>query len=414
MHVYYGKCCKVGENVVFEDKTVLYDGQAHSLEPKNMPEGSRVSYRRLDGGNGTNTFTEVGSYSIEARIIHHNYNEKKLTATLTIRSYSSLYGVDTSKQAFVFDNELVWNDVFGEILKSNYTLKMYSGTRQSEEEDYLLKDSESYTKVVCDGKESLIESYSPTDGFYKYVLFMIKDNDAIRYEADFTRDDIYFDSKMPKEAMDETVLKYYPARAFVGLQEVNGMVAPGVDLDDFYGNVGTFTVKDNRLIIKHEHKRENGTYFYDVYEFSNVGNSKLDLPRSLLPSDKEIEKLSRVSKFYIYGVQYREALVSTWNSPTEFMAHTYLYYWQQLILEPGAHFVYPAIYDRKVERVVYTFYSETNVYNFNMSGYELNVCFDNQGNYQGEYAKLGTVTDRTSNFVSHGGVVHYYDEWATN
>ena len=49
-----------------------------------------------------------------------------------------------------------------------------------------------------------------------------------------------------------------------------------------------------------------------------------------------------------------------------------------------------------------------------MTGYEVNLCFDRQGNYQGEYAELRAVVDRTSNFVSHGGVVHYYDEWATN
>ena len=47
-----------------------------------------------------------------------------------------------------------------------------------------------------------------------------------------------------------------------------------------------------------------------------------------------------------------------------------------------------------------------------MNGYELNVYFDKNGNYCGEYAIYGTVVDKTSNFVSRGGVVHYYDEWA--
>ena len=37
---------------------------------------------------------------------------------------------------------------------------------------------------------------------------------------------------------------------------------------------------------------------------------------------------------------------------------------------------------------------------------------DENGDYQGEYAKFGSVTDRTSGFVNHGGVVHYYNEWA--
>ena len=241
-------------------------------------------------------------------------------------------------------------------------------------------------------------------------------NDVVEYEAIVSNGEASISkSKMPKKAIDETIIKQVPARAFNGLQKgEGGRVIPGVDLDNFYGDVGSFEVKDNHLVIKLEHGRDNNTvFFYTIYEFYNVGNTKLDLPHSLV-SENEINDIGMYHGFILDGIQYRDALVSTWNSPTEFMAHTYLYHWQQLILEPGVHFVYPAIYGKAVKRVVYTFYSEVNVYNFNMNGYELNLCFDENGNYQGEYEKYGTVTDRTSNFVSHGGVVHYYSEWANN
>ena len=406
--------CVTMNNVTFEDETVMYDGKAHSLTPKHIPARSSIAYT-TEGGGATNTFTEKGTYKITATITNQNYKPKTLTATLKIIGYDEIYGVDESKQAYKFEGDLMWNDTFGELLKGNYTLLMYSGSRSSEEEDYRFKPGNSYTKIICDGKESFQESYiTLTSGnYYKYEAYMIKDNDAICYTADFSMDNPYSYTKMPKEAMKETVIQYYPARAFVALQSVEGYLAPGVDLDDYYGSVGTFTVQDNRLIVKREHKR-NGEYLYDIMEFYNVGNSKIDLPDSIKPSDEEVKNMAVNSYFWIGGVGYRYALVSTWNSPTEYMAHTYLYYWQQLIVEPGVHLVYPAIYDRKVERVVYTFYSETNTYNYNMTGYEVNLCFDRQGNYQGEYAELGTVVDRTSNFVSHGGVVHYYDEWATN
>ena len=49
-----------------------------------------------------------------------------------------------------------------------------------------------------------------------------------------------------------------------------------------------------------------------------------------------------------------------------------------------------------------------------MSGYELNVFFDQDGNYCGEYQELGTVADKTAKFVQYGGVVHYYPDWEIN
>ena len=398
-------------DVTFESETVMYDGKPHSISVKNAPSGSSITYKR-ENGSGTNQFTEKGKYEITATVTNKNYNSVTLKATLNIIGYDDLYGVDTSKQAYQFSNDLVWNEVFPEMLKGNYTLLIYSGIRVNDTDDYSLKEGEAYTKIVCDGQECYHEYYSKIYNGYEYDLYMIHGDDVIDYYVDFTVSSDVSYTKMPKEAMGETVLKYYPARAFNGLQEVNGKVAPGVDLDDYYSSVGTYEIKDNHLIIKLEHGVSGDGLSYEIYDFYNVGNSKLDLPRSLLPSDEKIKDLGIVSGFYIGGVQYRYALVSTWNSPTEYMAHTYMYHWQQLIVEPGTHLVRAAIYDRPVERVVYSFYSEVNIYNFNMSGYELNLCFDENGDYQGEYAKFGSVTDRTSGFVNHGGVVHYYNEWA--
>ena len=39
------------------------------------------------------------------------------------------------------------------------------------------------------------------------------------------------------------------------------------------------------------------------------------------------------------------------------------------------------------------------------------VYFDENGYYQGEYEQYGEVVDKTSSFVSYGGVVHYFSEW---
>ena len=66
--------------VVFADKSVAYDGNAHSLEATNLPDGVTVTYI---GNNQTN----VGTYTVTAKFVGSNPNFEQLpdmAATLTI------------------------------------------------------------------------------------------------------------------------------------------------------------------------------------------------------------------------------------------------------------------------------------------------------------------------------------------
>jgi len=60
--------------VEFENKTVTYDGNAHSILATNLPEGVSVNYSYTGGGSGK---TEVGPYTVTAIFSvndSHNYN----------------------------------------------------------------------------------------------------------------------------------------------------------------------------------------------------------------------------------------------------------------------------------------------------------------------------------------------------
>ncbi len=62
-----------------EDKTFIYDGNAHSLSlSEELPEGATVEYTY------GNSFTNVGKYDVVAVISKDGYNSKTLKATLTI------------------------------------------------------------------------------------------------------------------------------------------------------------------------------------------------------------------------------------------------------------------------------------------------------------------------------------------
>ena len=104
-------------------------------------------------------------------------------------------------------------------------------------------------------------------------------------------------------------------------------------------------------------------------------------------------------------------LRTTYNSGSTFTARTYMSYYQQLIVKPGVHTLLPDIYGEVVHRVVYSWYTEDFSSLISMDGYELNVYFDENLQYQGDYAEYGELEFVSNRFVDYGGVIHYYNDW---
>lgn len=69
-------------SVVFDSKTVSYDGNEHSLSVSNAPEGTTIEYTN-------NKQTEVGDYVVEAKLSKDGYKDKTITANLSILPISS-------------------------------------------------------------------------------------------------------------------------------------------------------------------------------------------------------------------------------------------------------------------------------------------------------------------------------------
>ncbi len=84
--------------VVFADKSVAYDGNAHSLEATNLPDGVTVTYI---GNNQTNvgTYTVLAIFSGDSA----NYNPiANMTATLTI-TQNAVQGVTFDSRTVTYD-----------------------------------------------------------------------------------------------------------------------------------------------------------------------------------------------------------------------------------------------------------------------------------------------------------------------
>ncbi len=80
-HSLYAKYVQMQEfeGVAFRDKTVVWDGEPHSIEVEGAPEGASVSY------NASPERTSVGEYEIKATIEKAGFYTLELSATLTIQ-----------------------------------------------------------------------------------------------------------------------------------------------------------------------------------------------------------------------------------------------------------------------------------------------------------------------------------------
>ena len=83
-------CAKENKNfegLGFEDKSVMYDGQAHSLEVTGLPDFAKVSYT-------ANSFIQVGVYEVTATVTAEGYNDWSKTSKLYILSPEGGVSVD--------------------------------------------------------------------------------------------------------------------------------------------------------------------------------------------------------------------------------------------------------------------------------------------------------------------------------
>ena len=404
----------------FSSACYIYDGQAHSIEVTGAPSGSTITYRRTNG-SGTNSFTQTGTYIIEATVTNPTYNTAVLTATMTIvTTPTNVIKTDSTKTPFALSEPLMWNPIFNELMKGNYTLYLHSGSWDTDAPDVM--NESSGTTIACDGQNAYTNYHydgSATDEAYdSSTLYTNCGDDIVISEFNDYNLGKAYQEKFPAVGMNETIIQRYVALAFVSLQkdENDGSIISGIDLDDYYSDVGTAEIKNGRFVVTMQHPRnlDNGEqrYFYEVYEFYNIGNTKLDIPSNYFLNTDVIKQLSRTdSVFYIDGVSYSRRLKGAYNSKVMFIARTMMQHWQMLIVKPGVHYVLPNIYGESIERVVYNWYTEQILSIHDISGYELNVYFDEDGYYQGEYSEYPKAELYFPKFENDGGVVHYYNEW---
>ena len=408
----------------FSDVCIIYDGQNHTLEVENAPYYSTVTYRCLNA-NGTNTFKNPGQYDIEATVKMDDNWMSVLNATMFIVEKPT-FGVDSTKTALNIDENLTWDELYEALSHDNFTYDYYSGsykvdgpndhTRPNDLLDETFSEHKSKIHFVTDGKQAYSRGYSTySDPYYSNTCYQEVGDDIIYSYFHDDGESTDFE-KFPKEAFSETVCKPEAANAFIALNRSDdGGFISGIDKDDYYKDDGYPFIQDGQFIVLMEHLRstKDGYYYvYEIYKFYNIGNTTLTILDNNVPSIDYLENKCPIGDYRLGGVKYRWASYGSYNNITSyFSAEIYVSYRTKIFLKPGTYTVLPFIYDNPVRAIVhYSYYNE--YYNYDQSGYTFNLYIDEEGDYQGEYAELGSISrldiDET---VYHDGIVNYYADW---
>ena len=405
----------------FYDKAFLYDGQNHSIVVDSAPSGVTITYK-CTNTTGQNTFKNPGIYEIEATVKSDNNHLTKKYATLTIFKEATA-SVDSTKTPLTIDENLKWDQLHDALGNGNYTLQYLTGTYSvvnldDPRPDNLFQESfsghQSGHLFATNGSDAFQDSYSLNEETQNHTYNYYKEvgDDIIHLDS-------YYGSvtKFPKAAFKETITDLNASDAFVALNKGgDGEFNAGIDGDDYYSDTGIAIIEDGSFTVLMEHPRDtsdegyNYKYFYKIYKYYNIGNTKVDIPSDFIPSKEKISSMG-VDTFYLGGVKYSyDNFGSATVAKYYHNAQLYVNYHRAIFLEPGTYTVLPSFYDRVVKAITYT--RSNYAYNTNQSGYNFRLMVNSSGAYQGEYSELGTLEKLTiSEFLSRGGTVEYYDEW---
>ncbi|MCR5490870.1 MAG: MBG domain-containing protein [Bacilli bacterium] len=400
------------------DATYIYDGSSHSIEVEYAPDYATISYRCLNA-SGTNSFTKPGFYIVEATVKEDANNASTLTAHLAIVEKGTI-GTDADKSALTIDDNLTWDALHEALGQDNYTMDSYSGYYDAEEMDgpipegLLTKGYEHQTVATfaTDGKEAYREASADDYDFYDYYKEVGDDVAHLSFDTDLHSSSLYL---FPKAAFSETVCKEGASNAFVALKKgEDGGFLQGVDGDDYYSDVGTPFIEDGcfTVLMKHPRTLDGGyRYFYEVYRFYNIGNTKVTVPSACAPAPNYLASEALVDDYVLDGVEYGTSTFGSYpNFKTYYTAELYVSCRRAVFQKPGTYTVLPEIYGHAVEAIVFT--ASYYAYNLEQDGYCFNLYVDEDGVYQGDYADYGELLRfDISEISARGGTVNYYGEW---
>ncbi|MBO5224339.1 MAG: carbohydrate-binding domain-containing protein [Clostridia bacterium] len=89
--------------ITFDGKSVIYDGNKHSLLVEGAPSGASITYTY--NGESVESVSAIGSYVVTAVIKLEGYKDKTVSATLEIKDLLTMTGVELASKTVDYDGE---------------------------------------------------------------------------------------------------------------------------------------------------------------------------------------------------------------------------------------------------------------------------------------------------------------------
>ena len=397
------------ENILFDDQEIVYDGDIHSLYlTGELPEGAKVTYRDVNNNSNKNEYREIGEYYIEAKIECEFYETLYLYATLKIMNLP-IITIDDSKEEFIINNDLKYNDFLNALKKHNFKCYVENGTRQEYPDGSIEYNiTSSHTIAVTENMYYIYNDYI-IEGEYIYdtmVFAEVVNNQVLISEIKVSDDSIVY-YKIPADAFYETFGGYYIQAPFAHLNETNNGGFESKEVPAYYTWFSDYEIKDNKFnllinnFIFHPEFTNSEVISFD---YSNIGNIEINIPKQY-KCDYDNLDFYNIYNFTLNGIEYLY-YDNNWTANID------LSYYDIVTIENKEIVILASIYDKKVKSLSYPYY----VYNKNYTGYKFNVYFNEDLIYQDKYANLGSLEynetyKAVSKFEHNGGIINYYGTW---
>ena len=170
------------ENLAFEGKSITYDGNSHSLEVKNLPDGATVEYTNNDKKS-------VGNYDVTAKVSKEGYETKTLTAKLIIIA-ADMQGIVFEGDSFEFDDK-------------PHTVSITGSLPEGSIVTYSCKEDATITNTIQKPGKYTIKATITNDNYNKVeivAVFNITSKEELRHITKFG-DKIYFQNTLDKDRL---------------------------------------------------------------------------------------------------------------------------------------------------------------------------------------------------------------------
>ena len=404
--------------LIYDNKDInlkqYFEGYEDDLDQKRIDYS--VVYK-INGVKKTDpVIKNVGTYTVSATYSAQNYGSKTISFKITISD--KIGGVDSTKTAFNITDNLKFNDLYAEIKKGNYSLKIEYFDEYDRDKDDIYEESIKSEKLIHNffvTEEAFAGRHNEDSTYLLATDYYVTKGSKYAFKTEYSYGEVEI-TKMPVDCYLETVIDIAEGmKPFALLKE---SVDGGFENSLTHGGVvsyGSYEIDsaNNEFIVYdrtpnyHPEYNHNETAKLTYY---NIGNTKVTIPDALKVKEEKAD-IYNYANFLKNGIEFSYSEYEGYMTADFEMSELRAAY-----VKDGCNYTLDAMFD-DIQVGHISWWGVRYSYECDLSNYNLYLYFDDDGYYHGEYESLNDlgpyVWRAVQNFSYYKANVYYYDEWPT-